>query len=134
MAWKFCHTFRFIDDLVTSNNENLEKNIQNIYSAELKLKREKQFDKNANFLDLNIKIQNSRFQIKLYEKRENYDLYSILISVSVSFVRSRKSSMSLINISIIAVRASSIGTGGYKFTTSKEVCISFGGIFHSFAS
>ena len=29
--------------------------------------------------------------------------------------------------------ASSIGTDGYKFTTSKEVCISLGDIFHSFA-
>ena len=42
--------------------------------------------------------------------------------------------MSLFNISIITTTASSIGTDGYKFTTSKEVYISLGDIFHSFAS
>ena len=42
--------------------------------------------------------------------------------------------MSLFNISIITATASLIGTDGYKFTTSKEVCISLEDIFHSFAS
>ena len=56
------------------------------------------------------------------------------ISVRVSFVRFRKSSMSLFNISIITATASSIGTDGYKFTASKEICISLGDLFHSFAS
>lgn len=42
--------------------------------------------------------------------------------------------MSLFNISIIAATASSIETSGYKFTTSKEVCISLGDTFHSFVS
>ena len=54
--------------------------------------------------------------------------------MSVSFVHFRKSSMSLFNISIITATALSIETDGYKFTTSKEVCISLGDIFHSFAS
>ena len=48
-ARKRLHAFRFIDDLITINNVNFEKNIQNIYPAEL--------NKSANFLDLNIKIQ-----------------------------------------------------------------------------
>ena len=34
----------------------------------------------------------------------------------------------------ITATASSIGTEGYKFTTSKEVCISMEDIFHYFAS
>ena len=42
--------------------------------------------------------------------------------------------MSLFNISIITVTASSIGTSWYKFTISKEVCISLGDKFHSFVS
>ena len=46
------------------------------------------------------------------------------MSLSVSFVPFRKSSMPLYNISIITATASSIGTYRYKFTTSKEVCIS----------
>ena len=42
--------------------------------------------------------------------------------------------MSLFNISIIAATALSIETSGYKFTTSKEVCISLGEKSHSFVS
>ena len=53
-AQVFCHKFRFIDDLITINNENFEKNIWNIHLAELEHKKENQINKNANFLDLNI--------------------------------------------------------------------------------
>ena len=42
--------------------------------------------------------------------------------------------MSLFNISIIAATALSIETSGYKFTTSKEVCISLCDKSHSFVS
>ena len=52
----------------------------------------------------------------------------------MSFLRFRKSSMSLFNISIIIATALSIGAAGYKFTKSKEVCISLEDRFHSFAS
>ena len=52
----------------------------------------------------------------------------------MSFARFPKSSMSLFNTSIITETASSIGTDGYKFTISKEIWISLGDIFHSFAS
>ena len=46
----------------------LRKNICNIYPAELELKNENQIDKNAIFLGLDIKIQNSRYQANLYDK------------------------------------------------------------------
>ena len=59
----FSLTFRFIDDLH-------EKNIWKIHPMELK---ENQNNKSANFLDLNMKIQNSRFQIKSYDKRDDFD-------------------------------------------------------------
>ena len=42
--------------------------------------------------------------------------------------------MSLFNISIITATAPSIGNEWYKFTISKEVCISLENIFYSFAS
>ena len=38
---KFCQPFRFIDDVITISNEHFEKNILNIYAAELELKTEK---------------------------------------------------------------------------------------------
>ena len=52
----------------------------------------------------------------------------------MSFLRFRKSSMSLFNISIIIATTLSIGAAGYKFTKSKEVCILLEDRFHSFAS
>ena len=42
----------------------LRKNVWNIYPTELELKKENQINRNSNFLDLGIKIQNSRFQQK----------------------------------------------------------------------
>ena len=42
---------------------------------------------------------------------------SLCIPVTVSFVRFRKSSMSLSKISKVNVTASSNGTDGHKFTT-----------------
>ena len=42
----------------------LRKNIWNIYPTELELKKENQINRNSNFLNLGIKIQNSRFQQK----------------------------------------------------------------------
>ena len=48
----------------------LRKNIWNIYPTELELKKENQINKNSNFLDLGIKIQNSRFQQKFTIKEK----------------------------------------------------------------
>ena len=56
------------------DNEDFEKSIRNIYPTELKLKKERQIYKTANFLDLNIKKQNSRFQANIYNKRDNFNL------------------------------------------------------------
>ena len=60
-AQKFGSTFRFINDPITISNENFKRNIQNIYPAELDIKQKDYISKNANLLDLNITIQNSRF-------------------------------------------------------------------------
>ena len=52
-ARKIFRTFRFIDDLITINDENFEKNIRNIYPAELEPKKENQINKSTNILDFN---------------------------------------------------------------------------------
>lgn len=52
----FYYTFKFIYDLITINNEILEKNILNIYPAELELKKGKQVYESPNFLDIKIEI------------------------------------------------------------------------------
>ena len=38
-ARKFCYTLRFIDDLITINDENFEKSLHNIYPPKLKYKQ-----------------------------------------------------------------------------------------------
>ena len=78
-TWKFFHTFRFIDDLITINDKNFEKNIHIIFQAELELKKENQIKKSDNFQDLNINMQNPRFQIKLYNTRENFNFNIIRV-------------------------------------------------------
>ena len=57
----------------------LRKNIWNIYPTELELKKENQINKDSSFLDLGIKIQNSRFQQKFTNKRDNFDFNIIRI-------------------------------------------------------
>ena len=78
-TWKFFHTFRVIDDLITINDKNFEKNIHIIFQAELELKKENQIKKSDNFQDLNINMQNPRFQIKLYNTRENFNFNIIRV-------------------------------------------------------
>ena len=71
---KYSNTFRFIDDLITINNgHHFENNIRSIYPPELELKKENTDYTSANFLDLNIKIQDSKFKTSLYDKRDNFN-------------------------------------------------------------
>ena len=71
---KYCNTFRFIDDLITINNAgHFEKNIEKIYPPELHLKKENVESTSASFLDLKIKIENSKFTTSLYDKRDNFN-------------------------------------------------------------
>ena len=71
---KLLNTYRFIDDLITINDDGIfEKNIKNIYPAELELKKESQVNTSAHFLDLNIEINNSKFDSKLFDKRDDFN-------------------------------------------------------------
>ena len=69
LARKFHNNFRYIDDLITINNDTFDRNIRDIYLAELELKRESHSNTNthANFLDLKINIVGSQFQTSLYD-------------------------------------------------------------------
>ena len=52
-----------MDDLITMKNQNFQKNIRNIFPAELELIKENQINKVSSFLDLNFEMQNCRFQL-----------------------------------------------------------------------
>jgi len=73
-ARKFSHICRYIDDLVTPNDDNeFSKSYLQIYPPELKLNKENISDDSATFLDMDIKIIDNKFVTKLYDKRDSYE-------------------------------------------------------------
>ena len=72
-ARKLCNMFRFIDDLSAINDGGeFERNFKDIYPRELELGKENLINDEASFLDLNIRIQNNKFRIGLYDKRDDF--------------------------------------------------------------
>ena len=79
IAKKFNHTSRYIDDLITLNNDgNLMSSMNRIYPKELVLSLENEDDQQATFLDLDIKVRENCFQVKTYDKRDafNFEIVS----------------------------------------------------------
>ena len=72
---KFNNSFRYIDDLAAVNNKDFVDNIKNIYPNTLKLIRQNDNDQVANYLDLDISILNNKFNIKVYDKRDNFNFH-----------------------------------------------------------
>ena len=87
-ARRFSHTFRFIDDLLTINDDNLfNDNFGNIYPEELQLNLESSGD-SVNFLDLNLKNRNGHVEVKLYDKRDNFPFSIVRLPFSTSNIPS----------------------------------------------
>ena len=69
--FKKCH--RYIDDLLAVNNDGeLEKFKERIYPPELKLTTEDKSNQEVTYLDLQLKIEKSTINYKLYDKRDNF--------------------------------------------------------------
>ena len=72
-ARRFGNTFRFIDDLTAINDGGeFERCFPNIYPPELELKKENVGNRDATFLDLDLTITDRKFNIKLFDKRDNF--------------------------------------------------------------
>ena len=70
---KFSKCFRYIDDLLTINNDNfMEKWKTKIYPQELSLTCEDKTDQEVNFLDLHLEIKKNIFSYRLFDKRDNF--------------------------------------------------------------
>ena len=68
-ARRFCNTFRFIDDLLTINDNDLfRENFESIYPPELKLNLESSGNR-ITFLDIDLNNINGRLDVKLFDKR-----------------------------------------------------------------
>jgi len=71
---KFSKCFRYIDDLLTINNDNfMEKWKCKIYPLELILTSDDKCDHQVNFLDLHLEIKNHQLFYRLYDKRDNFN-------------------------------------------------------------
>ena len=71
-ARKFGNVFQFIDDLdAMCDDGEFERSYKEIYPIELEMKKEKGYS-GASFLDLDIKIVNNQFTIKLFDKRDSF--------------------------------------------------------------
>ena len=73
-AKRVFNTFRFIDDLVTVNDQGeFSRSFLEIYPEELTLNKENdEANLNASYLDLDISIVNNQFEYGLYDKRNAY--------------------------------------------------------------
>ena len=68
------NTFRYIDDISPINDKgNFIKYKSEIYPKELELSKENLGTTEATILDLNIKIENDKFNIGIYDKTDNYN-------------------------------------------------------------
>ena len=84
VARKFANTFRFIDDLLTVNDDNLfQQNFKDIYPAELQLNLESTGNE-VSFLDLHLTKVNRQVDIKLFDKRDNFPFSIVRLPYSCS--------------------------------------------------
>ena len=77
-ARKLCNIFRFINDLNSiDDGGEFESNYSNIYPEELQLGKENTDKHETNFLDLNIKIKDGKFQFGLFDERDSFPFSSV---------------------------------------------------------
>ena len=79
IAKRFSDTVRYIDDLLTLNNNSFEEEIINIYPPELTLKRTTESNSRISYLDISISICNNKYVTEVYDKRENFYFNIVII-------------------------------------------------------
>ena len=74
LARQFNKPVRYIDDLLTINNDGLmNEHMSDIYPKELELKHENsQNDQHTTYLDLEINVVNNEIVTSLYDKRDDF--------------------------------------------------------------
>ena len=74
LARQFNRSARYIDDLLTINNDGLvKKYMKDMYPAELEFTHESsKNDKSASYLDLQLDVLNGEIVTSLYDKRDDF--------------------------------------------------------------
>ena len=73
LAKKFGTTMRYIDDLLTLNNDMFHSAIVDIYPDELKLKKTTESSTTLSYLDIKIGIVNGKYSTEVYDKRDDFN-------------------------------------------------------------
>ena len=69
----FNNTSRYLDDILNLDNPYFANHIVDIYPPELELNKANYTESEADYLDLNIKINNGKVCTKIYDKRDDYN-------------------------------------------------------------
>ena len=69
----FNNTSRYLDDILNLDNPYFANHIADIYPPELELNKANYTESEADYLDLNIKINNGKVCTKIYDKRDDYN-------------------------------------------------------------
>ena len=72
----FNDTSRYLDDISTIDNPELERHNPDIYATELQLNKANTSDKDTSFLDLKIKVFGSDVHTNIYDKRDEFGFLS----------------------------------------------------------
>ena len=70
----FNTTSRYLDDILNINNVYFDNIVSLIYPSELQVNNANTSDTEAAFLDLHLSISNDIVSIKIYDKRDDFDL------------------------------------------------------------
>ena len=69
----FNSTSRYLDDLLSIDNNFFDSMINHIYSSEFQLNKANVSDTEALFLDLHLSISDGFVKFKIYDKRDDFD-------------------------------------------------------------
>ena len=73
LAACFNFTFRYIDDVLSLNNDSFHRHLHAIYPPELEIKETTETSSSASYLDLLLSVSNGILSTRLYDKRDDFD-------------------------------------------------------------
>ena len=77
LAACFNFTFRYIDDVLSINNDAFHHHLYAIYPSELEIKETTDSSTSTSYLDLLLSVSNGLLSTKLYAKRDDFDFRTV---------------------------------------------------------
>ena len=76
LAFRFNFTYRYIDDVLSINNPEFEKNLGQMYPVELEIKDTTESNTSASYLDLLLSIgRYGQLHTSIYDKRDDFNFH-----------------------------------------------------------